>query len=190
MLCESKMSTNSDRILETLRAHPKGACDACLLKLSGVKPHAQVFQISTKLANAGSIRRVRQMCPQKCSTREKWVNFLRGAPGSDDTKSGSSVERTPGLMEQTHLLSDYLDGMAKILDALDESGPELESFAARVARLRGAALPEHVAGFMLTLNALRVRVVKRRKVLTAREWEVAKAAWEAINEWEKGGSVL
>jgi len=86
-------------------------------------------------------------------------------------------------MEQTNILSDYLDGMTGMLGSLDADGPPREPFAARVMRLRGGILPVDIAGFMLTLNTLRVQVVKKRQALDSPSWAVVKANWAATNAW-------
>jgi hypothetical protein len=42
---------------------------------------------------------------------------------------------------------------------------------------------------MLTINAMRVQVVKGRSALLADEWAVVQAIWKVLDRWRKGLSL-
>ena len=64
--------TNRDLILKCIEDNPEGLDDDQLSQLSGVKPRQQVYQIATRLAADGVIRRESVVKPGK---RRKIHNF-------------------------------------------------------------------------------------------------------------------
>lgn len=85
------------------------------------------------------------------------------------------------------MLSDYLHEMATMLRGIDNLAPSREPFAAWVTRFRRTeVLPAKVAAMMLTINAMRVEVVKERSALPADEWSVVQAIWSVLDRWRKG----
>jgi hypothetical protein len=69
--------TNRDLILKCIEDHPEGLDDDELSKLAGVEPRQQVYQIATRLAAHGAIRRESVV---KQGKRRKIHNFPLSAP--------------------------------------------------------------------------------------------------------------
>jgi len=103
-------------------------------------------------------------------------------------RSGPTSAPDPGgtLKEQTDVLSNYLHEMTQTLRRVDNVAPFREPFAACVTRLRRAELlPKKIAAMMLTINAMRVEVVKDRIVLGTDEWLAVQAIWTVLERWKR-----
>jgi hypothetical protein len=74
------MTTNLEKIYETLEASSSGLCDRCLSKRSGVEPVQQVNQICNREADHERLLRRRGICGS-CGSG-KLVNALAARPES------------------------------------------------------------------------------------------------------------
>jgi len=176
--------------MQVLTAHPEGICDDCVSKLSGVVPRQTVHAICSAQNRNGAILRERRKCPQDSCHKTKLVNVLvnhSGDGGAVPKTLPFPVPDSGALREQTVVLCDHLHAMNEILRRLDNAAHPSEPFAACVTRLRKAGiLPGKVAAMMLTINAMRVEVVKERRALPADEWAVVQAIWQVLGRWKMG----
>jgi hypothetical protein len=86
--------TNRDLILKCIEDHPEGLDDDELSKLAGVEPRQQVYQIATRLAAHGEIRRESVI---KSGKRRKIHNFPLGAPLHQAAPQGETSTATNKL---------------------------------------------------------------------------------------------
>ena len=185
------MAQNLELIRQSLTLHPEGMCDDCLSQISGVRPRQTVNAICSAESRRGAISRERRECPQDSCHKTKLVNVLAldhsggGAPGPKTLPPQASS--SPALREQTDVLSDRLRDMNEMLRQLEKTAPFGEPFVAWVTRLRKTGLlQKKIAAMMLTVNAMRVEVVKERKALPAEEWAVVQAIWRVLDRWKDG----
>jgi len=181
------MPNNRDRVIQCLKDHPTGLCVECLSKKAGVRPRQTVFKILQELEMRGQVRKQKAQCAggdDRAKNVYQWLGSRLESPGAVDHPPLPDGPSTPGLKEQTDRLSDYLYRMTQMLNGIDKGKEPQEPFAGRVKRLREPGpLPGSVAAMMLTLNSLRVLVVKDRLRLGCHEWDVVKHAWAAVQDW-------
>lgn len=182
------MAQNLELIRRAITSHPEGICDDCLSKISGITPRQSVRAICVAESLAGKFSREKRECPQDGCRKIKLVNALATSPPGNGL--APSKIPTTTLREQTDVLSNCLYDMNEMLRRLDEAAQPGEPFAACVTRLRkDGFLPGKIAAMMLTVNAMRVEVVKGRKALPADEWEAMHAIWRALDRWKKEHAV-
>jgi len=209
------MAQNLEKILRVLRSNPQGMCDDCLSLISGVMPRQTVNQICSVLCQKGKNDRSSRECPQCHKVKLVNVLQLQAeSPPSEEpaTLPATNVlsnyhhemtqiirrlqlqaestltfsEKSEMLQEQTNVLSNYHHEMTEIIRRLDASAPHHESLVAGVTRLRKeGVLPRKMADMMLTINAMRVEVVKDRSLLPMDEWTVAQLIWRVLDRWRR-----
>jgi len=94
--------TNRDLILKCIDQHPEGLDDDELSQLAGVEPRQQVYQIATRLAAHGVIKRESIVKPGK---RRKIHNFPLSTPLAQNS------QREEGLVVHNELWRKRLSAL-------------------------------------------------------------------------------
>ncbi len=186
--------SNSDLIMEFLdEIYPQAYCDDCLATELKIQPRQQVNLLGNKLSMNGKITRQKGICTF-CKKQKITNAIIRIKPLAHELNTRSVQESAAILTESTQStfsqpinIEDIRTQIVRICRRLwDENMKENPPHGISVVinTLKNEyVLPSHQANMMLTICNLRNVYVYENFELGQREVEIARNAWEIIQEW-------
>jgi hypothetical protein len=181
--------SNAEAILDFLERFPKGVCDDCISRETGVEPRQQVYQICRRLEGR-TIRGAKGRCAL-CDRTKTLRVIPAGASAPEATESpqaAPSAAETPARHQSEAVsieaLRNRLDRFSKGLLEKSKVPSGKNGLAALISALSDLGIvPLHQANMMHTIRGLRNAYVHEHVPMKARETAVAEAAWDIIREW-------
>lgn len=176
--------SNSEIILEFLETVPRGCCDSCVSRETGVEPHQQVNQICRGLEQQG--KSGRQEGPCALCNKKRILNIVSFVPPGKPTTPVPVAQRSGQRQRSVDIedLRNHLDRFCKVLVNKHKVADKAVGLARIISSLSDFdAIPYHEASMMHTIRSLRNAYVHDHVPMGAREAVIAEASWDIIREW-------